>query len=285
MRTAHHNPSELEFQGRLRQSYHLEMVRDRQRVNAIRSAIDVVADRSANFLELGCGSGLFTKYAAGKFAAAIGVEGDPRMYDIASRHCGVSNGTSDGVLHGDALKMEFPIKFDVLLCEMLSTWLVTEPQVPVLRFARERFLNVSPKSIIPRRVINLFELGSFEFGNDLVTLTVAIPQFTGVTPPTIITESKVANEIDFERGELPEEMTGSITIRALADCVVNAARLSSIIDLAPGVSFYSTDTLMPPIIAPVTPACRVLRGEELLFSYRYRHMTPIEEIRLSVLRK
>jgi predicted RNA methylase len=284
LRTGHHNPAFNEFSGRFKQSYHLEMIRDIRRVEAIKRAIAAVANPSGSFLELGCGSGLFTKYAADKFALAIGVEGDRNMYQVASQLCGISDGNSNGAILGDAFELVLGRRFDVLLCEMLSTWLITEPQVPVIRRARKKFLT-NGGCIIPRRVVNLFELGNFEFGNDLVTLPVAIPQFTGIPAPTIVTASTIANQIDFEVDELSGDRSGAVEVVALADCKVNAARLSSIVDLSPGVSFYSTDTLMPLTIAPITQECIVSRGEKLIFSYRYQHRTAMEDVHLSVTKK
>jgi predicted RNA methylase len=280
MRTSHHNPTYPEFSGRLKRSYHLEMIRDAQRVNAIKSAIDALANKERTFLELGCGSGLFVKYAADKFSTAIGIEGDPVMYESAARLCGTSDGSTSGVMLGDAFELMIGMKFDVLLCEMLSTWMITEPQVPIVRRARSLFLNAGGH-IVPRRVVNLFELGNFEFGNDIVKLPVAMPQFTGVAAPTIMTASVVAAEVDFESGNLDDEVNGFAEALALSDGFLNAARLSSIVDLAPGITFYSTDTLMPLTIAPLSEPCHVKRGDKLIFRYRYRHRTVMEDVFLS----
>ena len=47
------------------------------------------------------------------------------------------------------------------------------------------------------KVINIVELGNFNYLFYGIELKASLPQFSGIRPPQIITESKVFNTIDF----------------------------------------------------------------------------------------
>ncbi len=277
MREQHHSPDYASGTGNFRHSYHLEMVLDITRVEKIKEAIDYYRSNTRRFLELGSGSGLFLKYASPRFHTVVGVEQDLTIAQVAKS--ALQNELAGNVrLHeGSAFEVQLgEERFDVILCEMLSTWMITEPQVPVVREARQRFL--APGGVlIPRRVVNLAELGHFPFGNDLVQIPSPITQFTGVRSPSVITTSEIASSLEFTDGELPDRMEASIRFVALMDGIVNCVRLSSIVDLAPKVCFFSTDTLMPYTIIPLQKPIEVARDQQILLRYRYTHRSELSK--------
>jgi predicted RNA methylase len=261
------------FSGGFPKSHHLEMVLDSERVSKLRQAIDHHSSPVKTFMELGCGSGLFLRHAAERFARVTGVEADAAMIDIAERTLAETRGAPT-IIHGDALSVSLESRQDVILCEMLSTWMIIEPQVPVIRHARANYL-APGGAIIPSRVTNTVEVGRFEFGNELAWVPTPLLQFAGVRAPTIVTRSEVATSFDLLRDDLPDEIDSAVRLQALVDCTVNCVRLASIVELAPRIVIYCTETLMPLTICPLREPAEIRRGQDFALRFKYHHAADI----------
>lgn len=261
-------------------SYHLEMIKDRERVQQICAALDEVLEPTSIHGELGAGTGIFAIYAAQRCAKVYAVERDPEVFALAQKNIAAS-----GLAHkieltlGDALKFQPPERLDSLLAEMLSVWCVHEPQVPVLNDARRRMLKPNGRTI-PAAVTNLVELGEYDFSALGVACPAVIPQFTGITAPRIKTVSVPVGRYDFSE-EVPMEHTIDHPLTLLAGGRVNCARLSSIVELSPTVSFFSTDSLMPQTLVPLAPVAG-RRGDTLHFRAAWTCRTSLESSTFSV---
>jgi len=277
-RTRHHNPRYAS--GSFALSYHLEMLSDRERVEqakrAIRLAIAECGDAPV-FCELGCGTGYFSIFAARHCRRVYAVENDPVVREVAQdniRRLGLTGKIV--LLEGDALSVPVPCeKIDILFCEMMSIWLITEPQVPVVR----RWLTDlrSPiRCVIPSRVINMAELAQIDYGFDELEVRADLAQFSGVCAPRVMTESRVVSEIVFGRpATLVDQMKGACEFQALVGGTANCARLSSIVEFFPGVNFFGTDTLMPATIVPLMEDLAMTAGDRVIFESIYRHRSEL----------
>ena len=270
-RIQHHSPHyEQKGNGNFDLAYHLEMVSDQERVSLFKKGIDKVIDKNTIFCDLGCGTGIFTIYAARKAKKVYAVECDENILSIAIKNIkkfGLSEKIS--FIHGDALTVALPEKVDVVFCEMLSIWLIEEPQVLMMNHARKSLLK--PGGItIPEKVINLSELCNVDYVFDNIEIKSCIPQFTGIKHPRIMTESKVFKVISFNEIN-SREVSGSIEFKLLTSGLVNSARLSSIIKIVDGVNFYNTDSLMPLTIVPLKNELYVKEGQKINFSSTYKH--------------
>src|SRR5437763_1464698 len=65
-RIDHHRPQYPDLFGQFKKSYHLEMVMDRVRTEAVFEALLRSLSPQAIFCELGCGTALFSTYAAAR---------------------------------------------------------------------------------------------------------------------------------------------------------------------------------------------------------------------------
>lgn len=277
-RSFHHNPRYAT--GSFGLSYHLEMLSDIERVDRCKRAIEAALQAigpEAVFCELGCGTGIFSIFAARYCRKVYAIENDPVVFDVARRHIhkmGLSQKIE--LIRGDALDVPLPKDhIDVLFCEMMSIWLVTEPQVKVVR----RWLQGFGKpigSVIPRRVINIAELGQVDYKFDGLEIKADLPQFSGIRPPRLMTESRVVHEVFLnEQHSLLDEVAAACDFQALVSGCVNCARLSSIVEFFPGISFFSTDTLMPSTIVPLNEELWVKDGDRVRFEVSYSHRSEL----------
>lgn len=274
-RLAHHTPNYQHATGNFDLAYHLEMLKDQERVSRIQLALDEVLEPDYIHCELGIGTGVFSIYAASKCRKVYAVERDPAIFAFAKKNI-ESSGFADKIeLHlADALDFKPDEKADSLLVEMMSIWCINEPQVPVMNYALQHILKADGVSI-PSRIVNLIELGHYDFEVMGIPLMSSTPQFTGITPPRIMTSSTVFNSFDFNN-HCSIEIEKVIEIEALLSGTINCARLSSLVQLSSNVSFYSTDSLMPLTIVPLESR-EVKAGQSLSLRAQFTTRTSLEQ--------
>lgn len=276
-RVMHHNPKyEDQRVGNFNLSYHLEMVLDNERVSPFKNAIDKHVNENTVFCELGCGTGIFSIYAARKAKKVYAVEVDDNIFEIAKENFKKS-GFSEKIIpiKGDATAIELPEKVDVVFCEMLSIWLIEEPQVLVMNHAQQDLLK--PGGImIPEKVTNLAELCNIDYTFDGIRMKAPIAQFSGIKRPRIMTESKFFSTISFNK-ENAEEVANTIEFNPLTPGLINSVRLSSIVKVADGINFYSTDTLMPLTIVPLKNELYAAEGQKINLAVNYRHRESLDK--------
>jgi protein arginine N-methyltransferase 1 len=264
-RIEHHRPgySDTLGLGQFKKSYHLEMIADQLRTSAIIRALAEVLRPEKIFCELGCGTGIFSIFAARRARKVFAVEIDPHMVQVARSNIAES-GVADRIelIAGDASAVELPESADVIFCEMMSIWAIEEPQIPVFNNTHPRMLKLGGL-FLPQRIINLVELGFYQFEFHGVEVRATVPLFAGITPPAIMTESRVARELDFSR-TVSTDLGCEVELEAVAGGCVNCARLTSVVQMGPGVVFSGSDSLMPPTIVPLEEDVVVRPGDTLL---------------------
>lgn len=283
-RTAHHTPDYNDTsKGNFRLAYHLEMVSDHERVGQFKKAIDQVVSEDTIFCEVGCGTGIFSIYAARKAKKVYAVELDPEVYAFAKKNIEASGLTNIELINGNALDVELPEKADVVFCEMLSIWMIDEPEVLVMNSVVKNILK--PGGItIPEKIVNLAELCNVDYMYDGIEIKASIAQFTGIKPPRIMTESKVFNTVKLN--EVNEEsVDASISFTTLTSGKINAVRLSSLVKLCDGLNFFSTDTLMPLTIVPLQKEVYVEDGETVELHAKFNYRIDIDEAKFSLSKK
>ncbi|MBX2873941.1 MAG: SAM-dependent methyltransferase [Saprospiraceae bacterium] len=279
-RLDHHTPKYEDQVGNFGLSYHLEMLKDTERVGRIRQALDEVLQPDGIHCELGIGTGVFAIYAASKCRKVYAVEKDPAIYAFAKKNIQESIYADKIELYlADGLDFVPEEKADTLLVEMMSIWCINEPQVTVMNHARKHILRAGGVSI-PSRIVNLVELGHYDFEVMGVPCPSSLPQFSGITAPRIMTQSAVFNTFDFGKANT-ETIEDQIQIKALVSGNVNCARLSSLVQLSPSITFYSTDSLMPLTIVPLR-ARAVQAGDELTFYSQFKVRTDLERSRFEL---
>ncbi len=277
-RLKHHTPVYQDSIGNFGLAYHLEMIKDVERVGQIKRALDQVLQADTLHCELGVGTGIFAIYAAQRCRKVVAVERDPALAAIARKNIEAAQLSHKiEILEMDALDFFPEEKFDTLLVEMMSIWCINEPQVQVMDHARQHLLKPKAK-VIPQRIINLVELGQYDFEVDGITCKASLPQFSGVRAPRIFSTSQVFLTLDFTE-QVIWEGEKEMTIKPLLSGLVNCVRLSSLVELTDGINFYGTDSLMPPTIVPLTEAFWVNAGESLSFGAAFQWRTNLDDSR------
>jgi predicted RNA methylase len=270
-RTRHQSPSSEQTAGGFALSYHLEMLHDDRRVSAISRAIDQLANPQESFLELGCGTGVFTSLASTRFNHCTSYESDPVIFKVAAK-------TLNKIRAHNKVKLVnqdiFSItnsdeKFDVILCEMLSTWLIVEPQIRAMQHAYEVFAHADTK-FIPNRVLNLACLTFFDFDHSGVSLCAPFFEFSGRRRAEPMSVSTVATEISFPQQQRVDIISGGFDLSALCNGHVNSLRLSTIVEFAPGCIYSNGDALVPDIVVPLERSLRVKAGQTVNVAYSFR---------------
>lgn len=275
-RIDHHQPHYPEQLGQFKKSYHLEMVADRSRTSAIFRALRQVLRPETLFCELGCGTGIFSIFAARYAKKVYAVEIDPETARVAAANFAASP-FADRIelIQGDAREVEIPVRVDVVFCEMMSIWTIEEPQVPVFNSTFSRMLK--PGGLfLPQRIVNLVEVGFYNFRFEDVEIRAATPLFAGISPPAVMTESRVANRLDFTAPVDPD-LSCEVELPVVAEGVANCARLTSIVQMGPGVVFSGSDSLMPPTVVPLEEDVMVQPGDRLLFQASARAQSDLEQ--------
>lgn len=269
-RNKNHNPDYSQGKGNFRISYHFEMVSDYERISQFKAGIEKIINEGLTFCDLGCGTGVFSIYAARKAKKVYAVEFDEKIFGIAKKN--IENSIFSEkitIIYGDASTVVLPEKVDVVLCEMLSTWMIEEPQVLVMNHARGNLLKAEGATI-PKKIVNLAELCNMDYKFDNIEIKAPITQFTGVKHPRIMSESKMVNSISFDTMN-PIIMENQTGFKALTSGIINSVRISSIVKIVEGINFYSTDTLMPLTVVPLKDEIYVEEGENLLLITKYAH--------------
>ncbi len=261
---------------------HLEFVRNRQRNRAFRKAFDHYAS-GKTVLDAGTGSGLLAIYAACAGARqVIAIEKDEKMADIARRNF-ERNGISKTVdlIVADALFLTTLPHVDIICGELLSTWCVAEPQVPVIKHLLK--LSQEAPITIPRKVVNLAQGVHAVFGDEdgLVTVPTTYFEFDSTEKAVEVTPSVVASEIVFFAG-MSIDATFKIELRAMTKGKMNALRLTSIVETYPGICFGAANDTMPAMIVPLPKEILVVPGQTISFTINYTYGAGWENFKISV---
>lgn len=253
-RTKHQSPHYPDLIGQLGKSYHLELITDRARTEAIFAALRRVLRDDMVFCELGCGTGIFSVYAATRVKKCYAVEIDPEMWKDAKRNIEDSHySTKITLLNEDAMEVSLPEQADVIFCEMMSIWCVEEPQIKVINRARQDLLKPGG-IVVPMRIVNLADLGHYDFRRSFsdgeITMKAVCPLFTGIHRPAIMTERLKCLELDFV-DQIDTDLSVDVKFTAMASGTINCARLTSIVQFDSGIVFSGSDSLMPPTVVPL----------------------------------
>ncbi|MBS3067251.1 50S ribosomal protein L11 methyltransferase [Candidatus Micrarchaeota archaeon] len=249
---------------------HLEFVRNRRRNQAFKKAFDHFAS-GKTVLDVGTGSGLLAIYAACAGAReVIAIEKDEKMAEIARRNFERNGLGIIKLMIGDALSLTEIPSVDIVCGELLSTWCVAEPQIPVISHLL-KILENKP-ILVPRKIINLVQGVHATFGDEegLVRFPTTYFEFDSTEKALDVTPSVVASEILFSAGMSPDA-TIRITLTAMAKVQINALRLTSIVEIYPGIYFGAANDTMPAMIVPLPKEISVVPGQiiSLTISYTY----------------
>jgi predicted RNA methylase len=254
---------------------HLEFVRNTKRVSAFRDAFSMLRGKKS-MLDAGTGSGILSimgKEVAG-IEKVVALERDRRMANIAyanfqKRNANIELITAD-ILNLKSWALTNP---DVITCEMLSTWCILEPQIPVINHLLKIISSSHPDSspsLIPQGITNYVEGVNAVFGDKdgLVHIPTPFFEFESTEPKAITMTSKSEHQIVF-RSQMPPVINLKIQLYPIQRGKVNALRISSSAHVYGSIYLNGSDDTMPNMIVPlekdVEPA-----GNDIELSIKYK---------------
>jgi predicted RNA methylase len=279
-RIAYNNP---DSNGCLGLPYHYELLSDRRRLAPLRRAIALAA-RGRRVLESGTGSGVLSILAARAGARKVyATEPDPRVARFARENVERSGfGTVIRIIERDTRYVtlrdidDSPV--DMVVAEHLSTWQVTESQIPVMNYINETLATVAAIRI-PERLTNCCELASSRFQfDDTVELRTYYFGFTGIRRPSIFSDPTVFQQVRFNAVN-PTSVRRAVKLRATRSGTINSVRLTSPLVVFRDIHFQSSDSLVPPVIVPLEKDLRVSEGNVVEVHIEYECETDWSRVR------
>ncbi len=124
----------------------------RTRIQKFRQAITKIVKSDHHVIELGTGSGILAILAARQGARVTAIDANAESLKYA-RAAAERNGVAKKIefIHSNFSDFEPEEKADVVLCEMLSSVMLIEQQIPASRYAVKHFLKPNGR-IIPQEV-------------------------------------------------------------------------------------------------------------------------------------
>jgi len=240
---------------------HANLLADRSRTAAFAAAVRRRARPGVRLLELGSGTGLLSRLAAEAGADVTAVEAQRALHRMTERLlAGFPNARAR---RDDARRLAPEGRFDVIVCEMLDTWLVREPQLQVMRKALDW---ISPGGIvIPRAARHTVEPVEADFRVEGIDLPLPCHETRDVgRRGEPLGPAALAFASDFLAPHVPErELSGELQITRAGR--FNALRLRTETEVDEGILHAGSDWLCPPLLIPVAPRA-VAPGDRVSWS-------------------
>jgi predicted RNA methylase len=237
----------------------MQMLLDHARVDAFCQAIVKSVRPGSTVVDAGTGSGVLAIIAAQAGARhVLALDIDPNAVEVARQNVELT-GFSDvvEVIEADAADICLQQPVDVVICEMLHSWLVEEMQAPVIGNLRS-YLRPGA-SIIPEAVENSVALASVEFVQPDLPMLAPFhcwqhedrPRHLG--HPVIASIECMADLCGFRRRH-------GLAVQASSQGTANAVALDSRALFAGDHWLGQTRTLFPTIYVPLQSAVAVTAG-------------------------
>jgi len=266
--------------------YHYEMVSDKKRVTPFKKAIQKVC-KGKRVLESGTGSAILSILAAKAGAKKVyAIELDPDVYHFAKQNIKKSGyGKIIKLLNKDVMKVKLSEldneKVDVVIAENLSTWEVTEPQIPIMNYINKNLAKKDAKKL-PSTLFNYLELTQTQYRfENVITLKTCYFGFTGVKKPTPLSGKVLFNTVNLKKyNSLKVDKTIKIKVKKTG--TLNSFRLTSPLQVYGKINFTSSDSLMPPVIIPLEKKLKVKKGDLVKVRIQYNYNTDWDKVKCKV---
>jgi type I protein arginine methyltransferase len=260
--------------------YHAQMLLDEHRMNSFREAIADVVRSGMHVLDLGCGTGVLSYFAAQEGAYVTAVEREPGVFRAASAALADAVGDKVRVVHADARTYVPDEPVDVVVCEMMHVGQLRERQVEVIGGFKQRYLEKFGDPLprfIPEACVQAvqpvqqdFTFHGYAVAAPLFQDAFAIqPRTTELAPPQVYQQF-------FYSDRLPETCSADLELTVERDGYLNALRIITKNLLAARISPPgSVDWLMGYLVVPLHRPVYAEAGSRLRVAFEYR---PADEI-------
>jgi len=260
--------------------YHAQMLLDEHRMNSFREAIADVVRSGMHVLDLGCGTGVLSYFAAQEGAYVTAVEREPGVFRAASAALADAVGDKVRVVHADARTYVPDEPVDVVMCEMMHVGQLRERQVEVIGGFKQRYLEKFGDPLprfIPEACVQAVQpvQQDFTFHGYAVAAPLFQDAFAIQARTTELAPPQVYQQF-FYSDRLPETCTADLELTVERDGYLNALRIITKNLLAARISPPgSVDWLMGYLVVPLHRPVYAEAGSRLRVAFDYR---PADEI-------
>jgi predicted RNA methylase/predicted transcriptional regulator len=232
--------------------YQYNLLCDASRVEKLKNAITKTVKEGDIVADLGTGTGILAMFAAEKAKKVYAVEIDPFLIEAAKN---IANYYPEAdkieFIEADAETVELDEKVDVVICEMLDTALIREPQIPVMNHAIQNLLKPGGK-VVPVKAITKIELVNSDY--DFYGYNFSMPYYEKCGArhvKDILSNQELLHTIRFDEIN-PTVVDREITIKIVKNGFVNSFRLTTYVYADEGTFMDPTIWLNPPLVLPLT---------------------------------
>lgn len=273
-----------------------QCAQDTKRTEAFQSAIESVIKAKNDCVVLDCGTGagllaFFAVRAGAKYVVAV--EGNKYLARWAQLNV-ERNGYGDKlqIVIGDATTFKWPngiVKPDVVVCEMLTTWCVSEHQVDVMNAMHERGIAKTETIFLPQSQECYVSLANTDYSVQDVDLF--MPQHHWNWYPkssplrvTELTKRNFVTSINFNTIN-QKQFNGFVDVVATIDGVANSLYLTSKTVLCQDISLEDTMAMNAPIAFPLMENIVVQKGNVFTMKIQYEFSGGFEKFNVQIKRK
>lgn len=248
--------------------YQFNLLSDSVRLSAFKSAINNIVNPGDIVLDLGCGTGVLSMFAAQRGAFVFSVEVDPIVAEAAEYFI-KNNGFSSKVkiIQGDCRNIELDIKADVIICEMLDTALIAELQVPVMNNAIKKWLKPNGK-VIPLKAETSAELINTDYKFEGIDFRLIHYEAYGARISSyVLSRPLTYHSLSFKE-ENPVDFSAKFSLKAYRDGIANGLRLNTSVEVTENIKIGGSPWFNPPLILPFEDI-PIKKGEEIEVDLSY----------------
>lgn len=251
--------------------YYKIMESDKQRVQAFGRAFEQLDLAEAVVCEVGVGTMVLSRLYLDRVKKAYLIESNPKLIPHIQA-CIEAGGWSGKVvlLFQDARQVVLPEPVDVIIGELMSIYCANEQQVQIFRHLRQY---LQPEGyLLPRRILNFARLcyASFEAEHRHYPINFSRHR------PAFLSSQVLMNEIDLYENEHDEVSLRQVLTPCLSG-EVNALYLESYIEIAKGINFTGTDSLMPPTVVQLSKPIWVEAGVPVCLEMQFCYGSSLDE--------
>ena len=269
--------------------YHYNLLSDTPRVQKLKMAIDKIVKPGDIVVELGCGTGILSLFAAKKAKKVYSVEINPFILEFAKKNVSkYVESKKITFINSDARNVQFDEDADVIICEMVDTALITEHQIPVMNHAVKNFLKPDGK-VIPFRAETYIELVYVDYNFEGYEFPLPFYEEYGARPIRQVLSNRVLlhsanfNEIN------PQWIDKEVEFNICRDGLITGFRLTTIVyaDEAKNIVMYPSPWFNPPLVFPVFleegHGIEVSEGDKILLKIYYEMGSSLDVVEYSIL--
>jgi predicted RNA methylase len=233
-------------------------LKDRKRTEKFREAIETIVKPGDNVLELGTGSGILALFAAKAGARKVSIlEVGKYLFRNAGTTFKVSQFKEQidcYELNAIDLHPELIPKPDVVICEMVTTGLISEMQFPVIQQLRKRGIIAENTRLIPQAFETSIQLvqADFEFYGYTMRTPLFINYFFEDKKRRFAVMSKKTVLIRVDMSEVRDNLVREeVTLTINKPGLVNGILVTTKTDFGHGIILEDSISYCQPVILPI----------------------------------